>query len=167
MPYTTQPFQVKVGNDVYDVGVIPPGQTVFTEFEVTVSGGNLQIVFGANSTAFMIAGMDISAGDLPGDKPLLASGDPLDAGAAALSLDALQPVAAEAAARWTAAGLTAAQAATLAGVQFTVADLGGAYLGLANAATNTVRIDDDAAMMGWSVVGDRSSVVGDRSIGDR
>ena len=57
---------------------------------------------------------------------------------------------------------TAQQAATLAGVQFTVADLGGAYLGLAAAATNTVRIDDDAAMMGWSVVGDRSSVVGDR-----
>ena len=74
----------------------------------------------------------------------------------------LQPVVAEAAARWSTAGLTPAQTATLANVQFAVADLGGAYLGLANPATNTIRIDDDAAMIGlvighvvsgqWSVV---------------
>ena len=99
-------------------------------------------------------------GTLPGDTPLLAAGDPLDGGAAAISVDMLPPVVAEAAARWSAAGLTPAQAATLANVQFAVADLGGAYLGLANPATNTIRIDDDAAMLGWSLVAVRSVVSG-------
>jgi hypothetical protein len=67
-------------------------------------------------------------------------------------------VVAEAAARWPAAGLTAAQAATLANVQYAVADLGGAYLGLANPAANQIRIDDDAAMIGWSLVTGQSSL---------
>jgi len=152
VPYTTQPFQLQVGSTVYSVGAIPPGQTAFTEFSTTVSGGNLQILFGVNSTVFMIAGIDISAGGLPADKPLVATGDPQDAGAATIGLAELQAAAAEAAARWTAAGLTAPQAATLADVQYAVADLGGTYLGLANPAANTVRIDDDAAMIGWSRV---------------
>jgi len=107
--------------------------------------------------------VEISTGALPAEVALQAAGDPRDAGAAAISVEQLQPVLAEAATRWSAAGLTAAQAATLASVQFSVADLGGAYLGLANPATNTIRIDDDGARFGWSVIGDRSSVIGDRS----
>ena len=95
---------------------------------------------------------------LPGDMPALGGGRSVGRRAAAISLDMLQPVVAEAAARWSAAGLTAAQAATLANVQFAVADLGGAYLGLANPATNKIRIDDDAAMFGWSVVSGQSSL---------
>ncbi len=82
--------------------------------------------------------------------PRRRSRDPRDAGAAAIGVDMLQPVVAEAAARWSATGLTEEQTATLAGVQFAVADLGGAVLGLANPATNTVRIDDDAARIGWA-----------------
>jgi hypothetical protein len=99
---------------------------------------------------FTIAGIDISAGGLPADMPLVASGVALDGGGAAISLDMLQPVVAEAVARWSDIGLTSTQAATLSNVQFAVADLGGTYLGLANPATNTIRIDDDAAMLGWS-----------------
>jgi len=123
---------------------------------VAVTGGKLEILFGSG---FMISGLDISAGGLPGDQPLLAAGVPRDDGAAAITEDVLQPVVAEALARWSAAGRTVEQTAALASVQFAVADLGGAYLGLANSATNTIRIDDDAAMMGWSVVSGQSSVV--------
>ena len=45
-------------------------------------------------------------------QPLVADGDPLDHGAAAISPDRLQPVVTEAAARWSAAGLTPASAAS-------------------------------------------------------
>ncbi|NLF69125.1 MAG: matrixin family metalloprotease, partial [Candidatus Anammoximicrobium sp.] len=65
---------------------------------------------------------------------------------------------------WTATGLTPSQAATLAGVQYAVADLGGAYLGLANPATNTIRIDDDAAMMGWALGKDEVGRTKDEAI---
>jgi hypothetical protein len=151
--YNTQPFNVIVEGTPYAVPVIAPGTTfIQTLSGISVSAdGVLEIVFGAGSTAFVVAGIDISAPGLPVEQPLSASGDPRDEGAAAISLDLLQPVAAEAAARWSDVGLTPAQAATLANVQFAVADLGGAYLGLANSATNTIRIDDDAAMMGWSL----------------
>jgi len=50
---------------------------------------------------------------------------------------------------------TAAQTVTLANVQFAVADLGDPLLGLANPATNTIRIDD-AARFGRSVTDHRS-----------
>ena len=159
VPYTTQPFTVTAENVTYTVSVIPPGTTYIKDVSgVTVTDGTLDILLGVNSTAFMIAGIDISRGTLPTESPLLASGDPQDGGVAAISQDMLQSVAAEAAARWMATGLTPAQTATLAGVQYAVADLGGAYLGLANPGTNTIRIDDDAAMMGWSEVSGQKSV---------
>ncbi|MCU0981380.1 MAG: matrixin family metalloprotease, partial [Pirellulaceae bacterium] len=100
-----------------------------------------------------------SAGALPAETPLLAEGDPRDAGAATVSLSQLQPVIAEASARWSATGLTADQASALSQTQFVVADLGGAYLGLANTATNQIRIDDNAAGLGWSMVSGHSSFV--------
>jgi len=163
VPYNAQFFTVDVEGTQYDVdpalGIIDPGETYIHELSVAVTDGQLNIVFGVASTAFMIAGIDISAGALPTDTPLVAAGDPLDAGAAAIGVEQLQSVAAEAAAWWTATGLTPAQAASLAGVQYAVADLGGAYLGLANPATNTIRIDDDAAMFGWSLVTGHSSLV--------
>jgi len=40
-------------------------------------------------------------------------------------------------------------------------DWGGPVLGLANPATNQIRIDDDAARFGWSVIGHRWPVMGD------
>ncbi|NLF67568.1 MAG: matrixin family metalloprotease, partial [Candidatus Anammoximicrobium sp.] len=165
VPYTTQPFTVTVEGVTYDVPVIAPGTTYIKELtDVSVSDGRLDILFGVNSTAFTIAGLDISRGSLPTDMPLVVAGNPLDAGAAAIGVDQLQPVAAEAAAWWTATGLTAAQAATLASVQYAVADLGGAYLGLANPATNTIRIDDDAAMMGWALGKDEVGRTKDEAI---
>lgn len=66
---------------------------------------------------------------------------------AAISGEQLERVAAEAATRWTAVGLTAQQAATLASVQYAVADLGGSYTGLADVPAYRVQIDDDAT--GW------------------
>lgn len=151
---------------------IPAGTTTIQTLTVAVSGGALELQFkdlGGLDGNFVLAGIDLSSGALPGDGPLLAAGAPLDDGAAALSADVLQDVVKEAAARWTAAGLTLAQAATLANVQFAVADLGGTYLGLANPASNQIRIDDDAARMGWSVIGERSAVTGGQwsVVGDR
>ena len=163
-------FYPNVGTDaapLFDGSqLLEAGGTVIEQRLVSVSGGALEIRFqdfGGQDGNFVVSGIDISAGALPGDTPLLAAGDPLDGGAPALSLDALQPVVSEAAARWSAAGLTAEQTARLANVQYAVADLGGAYLGLANPATNAIRIDDDAAMMGWSVVTGHSSLVSGHS----
>lgn len=162
-PLNPDPFDPKYTQRVDTWGAGAPDTRTFT---VTVSGGALELRLqdlGGQDGNFVIAGLDISAGTtLPGVGPLLAAGDPLDSGAAAINSDVLQPVVAEATARWSAAGLTPAQAATLANVQFAVADLGGAYLGLANPATNTVRIDD-AAMLGLGGISDRSSVISDRS----
>ena len=154
VPYTTQPFTVQVGgSDPYTVPVIAPGTThIEVVNNVSVTNGALEILFGTNSTAFTIAGIDISTGRLPNDMPLFVAGDPLDGGTGTIRRGDLQPVVAEAAARWTATGLAPAQAATLASVQYAVADLGGAVLGLANPVTNAIRIDDDGAMMGWSLV---------------
>ena len=65
--------------------------------------------------------------------------------------------------------MTADQATALSQTQFVVTDLGAATLGLADTATKVVRIDDDAAGLGWAVGSDRWSVIGDRwsVIGDR
>ena len=159
VPYTTQPFTVTVENVTYVVPQISPGTTFIQEVSgVTVDDGTLDILFGVNNSAFMIAGIDISRGSPPDASLLLAAGSPQDSPAAAIGLDDLQSMVAEAVAQWTATGLTAAQAATLASVQFAVADLGGTSLGLARPATNTIHIDDDAAMVGWSVVRGRSSI---------
>jgi hypothetical protein len=155
VPYNTNPFTVTVQGTPYTVPVINPGTTYIKELSgVSVGGGTLTFLFGAG---FMIAGIDISAGGLPADMPLAASGVPLDDGGAAIGLQDLQPVVAEATARWSDMGLTPTQTAALASVQFAVADLGGTYLGLANPATNVIRIDDDAAMIGWSMSGGQSS----------
>jgi len=139
----------------YNVPVVAAGGSVVVSSSVVVTGGALEIRFvdlGGQDGNFVVSGIDISLGSsLPGEAPLLAAGDPRDEGAAAISSEQLARVAAEAAAWWTATGLTAAQAATLASVQYAVADLGGAYLGLASPATNTVRIDDDGAMLGWGI----------------
>ncbi len=155
VPYIADNFNVSAeGTLQYNVADIPAGTTDIRTFTVTVAGGALELRFqdlGGRDGNFVVSGVDISSGTLPGVAPLLAAGDPQDGGAAAISLQELQPVVAEATARWSATGLTAAQAATLANVRYAVADLGGAYLGLANPATNQIRIDDDAAMMGWSL----------------
>jgi len=161
VPYASRAFTVVAENAApYSVAPIVPGTTFIQTLQsVTVSDGALNILFGANSTPFMIAGIDISAGTLPTESPLLGSGVVRDEGAPALAGDVLRAVAAEATAAWSTPSLTPAQAATLANVQFAVADLGGAVLGLADRARNVIRIDDDAAMIGWSGVRDQGSGV--------
>ena len=118
---------------------------------------------GGLDSNFVVSGLEISAGALPAETPLLAEGDPRDDGGAAVSLDQLQPVVAEAAARWAATGLTADQSAALSQTRFVVVDLGAAVLSLADPAAKSVRIDDDAAGFGWSVSGERLPMTDHRS----
>lgn len=68
---------------------------------------------------------------------------------ATLAATDLGPVVEEAIARWQATGLSAGQAAALRAVNVQVADLGGAYLGMA--ADRTIWLDDNAASWGWFV----------------
>ena len=162
--YIADNFEVYAeGSLMYTVDTIAPGTTwplASSTFTVSVTDGTLDLRFrdiGGQDVNFVVSGIDISAGALPTDMPLLAAGDPQDGGAPAISADALQAVVGDAAAAWSARGLTPTQAATLANTQFSIADMGGAILGLANPTTNTIRIDDDAAMIGWSVVRGQSS----------
>jgi hypothetical protein len=169
-PFVQGAFEVWAeGSRMYTVPSIAAGTTYDlsqSRFMVQVSGdGVLELQFKSQGS-FLVSGIDISTGSYAPPAALLAAGNPLDDGAATISVELLQPVAAEAAARWSDMGLTAAQAATLSSVQFAVADLGGPVLGLANPATNQIRIDDDAARLGWSVVsGQRSVVSGQRMNG--
>src|SRR5262249_59658942 len=71
------------------------------------------------------------------------------AGGAVLTEAALRPLVEEAGRRWQSAGLSAAQAQALRGLDVRVGDLGGSTLGLASG--RTVWLDDDAAGWGWFV----------------
>jgi PKD repeat protein len=84
--------------------------------------------------------------------PLMAAGGAADGGTVPVLTEAeLRPIIAEAIRRWAAAGLDADRLAALGAVEVRTADLSGAYLGLAFAGENTVRIDTDAAGYGWFV----------------
>jgi len=159
--YIADNFRVYAEGAVqYTIANIPAGTTDIRTFTVTVTDGALDIRFqdfGGWDGNFVVSGIEISAGTLPGVAPLLAAGDPLDSGATAITTADLAPVVAEATARWMSTGLTAEQAAALQTVRYRVTDLGGAYLGLADVATNSIRIDDDAARFGWALVTGHSS----------
>jgi hypothetical protein len=81
--------------------------------------------------------------------PLRVEGGAIATDTACLSESALQPVVAEAIARWTAVGLQASSLSMLKNVNCVVADLPGSYLGLAE--TNAIFIDRTAAGHGWFV----------------
>jgi cyclophilin family peptidyl-prolyl cis-trans isomerase len=66
-----------------------------------------------------------------------------------LSASLLQPLVAEAIARWTAAGLPASSLSAIKSASIIVTDLPGAYLGTANG--HTISIDVNAAGRGWFV----------------
>jgi len=161
---TVLPYAAGSSTLQHSVPGITPGATDIGIFQVATGADGVLFLDFRSLGSFLISGVEISVGALnPGNEvPLQAAGDPLDAGAAAISVEQLQPVLAEASARWSATGLTAAQTATLADVQFAVADLGGPVLGLANPATNQIRIDDDAARFGWSVTDYRSPITDHR-----
>jgi hypothetical protein len=63
----------------------------------------------------------------------------------------LQPIITAAIDRWAAAGLDPIHLDVLRHATVSIADLGGSYLGLADAAARSIRIDDDAAGHGWFV----------------
>jgi len=72
-----------------------------------------------------------------------------DGSIAAVTAPQLSPIVEEAKARWNAGGLTAEQAAALASVHFTIADLEGATIGLTDG--TSVLIDRTAAGYGWFI----------------
>jgi hypothetical protein len=154
-PFVQGAFQVYTNDSPaakFSVTSIAAGATAIGIFTATADANGVLLLDFRSTGSFLISGVEISVGALNvgNEIPLLAAGDPSDGGAPTISLDMLQPVVTEATARWSDTGLTPAQAATLSNVQFAVADLGGAYLGLANPATNQIRIDDDAARLGWA-----------------
>jgi hypothetical protein len=79
-----------------------------------------------------------------GDAALNAASLPAHAVQQTLTATAVQPLLAEAVARWQAAGVGTA---ALAGLDIRVADLGGTTLGLASG--HTIWLDDNAAGWGW------------------
>jgi len=163
--YTYDNFDVKAEDQTFHVDNLEPGIVTVHTFVVKMAAGDtvLDVQFvdrGGQNFNWVVSGMDIWTTMDPGQQGLLAEAARTPAATgAALSAEALAPVVAEASAWWSGTGLTAAQSAALAQVQFQVADLGGAYLGLADTAMGVVRIDDDAAGWGWSVIGDQWSVV--------
>jgi hypothetical protein len=68
---------------------------------------------------------------------------------APLTGSVLQPIVAEAIARWTAAGVSASSLSVLNNVNYRIVDLPGSFLGLTDA--NGICIDRDAAGHGWFV----------------
>jgi hypothetical protein len=96
--------------------------------------------------------LDIFVSKLTQTSPLLAAGGAATEAKATRLTDAqLQPIVAAAIDRWAAAGLDPIRLDVLRHATVTVADLGGSYLGLADAGAHSIRIDDDAAGRGWFV----------------
>jgi hypothetical protein len=109
------------------------------------------LLFSSNWTGTQTVKQLLGGGNLQvrNSSPLLAAdGVAVEVeGAAALTAQQLAPIMEVAQARWTASGLTAEQAAALATVQVTIADLDGATLGLTSG--TTITIDPTAAGYGW------------------
>ena len=84
-----------------------------------------------------------------GDQLNLGGQTLLDPHAAILSATQLQPIVAEAFARWSAAGVSADQIQSLGDIQFEIRDLTGTQLGLAT--PGQIWIDANAAGQGWFV----------------
>jgi hypothetical protein len=85
-----------------------------------------------------------------GSPQLLASGaQSANSRATSVTAAQLQPIIAEAKALWVATGLDRSQQASLANVDFEIANLGGNLLGLTS--LQTIWIDDDAAGQGWFI----------------
>jgi hypothetical protein len=165
--YTYDNFEVRVeGGSTYPVALLAPGLVTIADLTGSPGADNiLDIQFidlGGQNFNWVVSGIEVTSGSLgTAVQPLLADEAASGAlgGGLTISDATLAPLVAEAAARWSAVGLTAAQAAVLSDLHVGVADLGGAYLGLAVPTTNEIRLDDDAAGFGWSVVSGPLSVV--------
>src|SRR5262249_52408321 len=97
-------------------------------------------------------GRDVFVLKLTQTSPLLAAGGAATGANGSRLTDAqLRPIVASAIDRWAAAGVDAARLGIMRRATFTISDLGGSYLGLADPGTHAIRIDDDAAGYGWFV----------------
>jgi len=172
--YTYDNFDVIVeGGTTEHIDVLQPNAITVLYLGGTDSNndGILDIQFadrGGQNFNWVVSGIEMSTGSFSTDTEIqlvtgtLPAASPAASPAAGLAIDsaALAPVVTEAVARWSASRLTPAQAAILSDLHVGVSDLGGATLGVAYPTTRDVRIDDDAAGWGWSVIGDRSPVPG-------
>jgi hypothetical protein len=163
--YSYDNFNVTVeGDATQNVALLAPNAVTILNFLGVPGGDNiLDIQFvdmGGQNFNWVVSGIEISTGPLPSAiNPLLADEAASALGGVTINDAALAPLVAEAAARWSTMGLTPAQAAVLSDLHVGVTDLGGSYLGLAYSTTNEIRLDNDAAGWGWSVVSGPSSVV--------
>lgn len=137
-PGSSDEFRIKIwkktggdcsneSNVVYDnnpAGAPDPGTNTGT----TIGGGNIQLHVNLNVLA------DVSAPSATSE---------------ALNAQQLQPIVAEAIARWQQAGLDDASLQALAGLPIQIADLPGSILG--QASPGMIVIDEDAAGYGWFV----------------
>lgn len=96
-------------------------------------------------------GTDAFVVKLTQSSPLEAAGQPANPKPQTLTSAQLQPLLTAAIDRWAAAGLDAAKLNVMRNATVTIADLGVSFLGLADVATNGIRLDDDAAGFGWYV----------------
>jgi hypothetical protein len=115
-----------------------------------IAATTLSVTLSDNANNYVIA--DAVQFARLGDLPLRAAGGVAgDVGgvtAEPLTAAQAQPLLAEAAARWQAAGF---DAVSVASVELVVGDLPGDLLGLASSSTNTIWLDADAAGHGWFV----------------
>ena len=96
---------------------------------------------------------------LPGDMPLLAAGDPQDGGAAAISVDAVAAGGGGSGGAVVGGGADGGSKRRRWPTSSSPWPTWAARIWAWPTRPRTVRIDDDAAMMGWSVVSGQSSVV--------
>ena len=132
-----------------------------TDSNLANDGGILNIIVnstGAGATTWVINGLDVFQGTLvggndPGAAPQLAVGGAVTGGNAPVLTQAqLAPVVKAALADWAAAGLSTAQLAKLAGVQYQITDLGASGdLGLTALGSQVVQLDDNGDGRGWYV----------------
>ncbi|MCL4200863.1 MAG: autotransporter-associated beta strand repeat-containing protein [Pirellulaceae bacterium] len=155
------------GYGFYDIASLP--RNVFDVQTVTGSSTNgdgyLTIRFqslGGSDPNFVVNGIDISSGALPGEQALLADLSSVSGGSGqTLSSAALAVVVDSAIGHWAATGLDSHQVAMLRNVPISVQNLPAGYLGLADSISGSIRLDADAGGMGWHLdTGANTSVFG-------
>jgi Ca2+-binding RTX toxin-like protein len=129
---------------------LPANSTALTSARATARQTWLNNFIAALPLGCPIIVGEVSAMVLTSAQLQAAGGAHADEGSlAALTAPQLSPLVEDAKARWIASGLTTEQAATLASLHFTIADLDGATLGLTDG--TSVLIDRTAAGYGWFI----------------
>jgi hypothetical protein len=133
-------------------------QILIDDFEIPAGSSTLEVSVSDSANGYVI--MDavlvrlVSVADVGSPGPLLAAAGgaaPATEEAEDLATDDVASLMAEAIARWSAAGLDAAEVEDLQSAEVIIADLPGAALGMASDAADTIWIDVNAAGYGWFV----------------